>query len=90
VARLLSQDGDEICSLARLRIDARVFTAWIAPYLASHPALASAILETEEGRRYAVSIDSWELRREGSAEAGYVRGTIIVDAPNLRSPGPTR
>jgi hypothetical protein len=82
---LLGQDGEEICSLARLRIDARVFTASIAPYLASHPALASAILETEEGRRYAVSIDSWELLREGTGEAGYVRGTIIVEAPNVRS-----
>jgi hypothetical protein len=84
MARLLSQNGDEICSLARLKIDARVFTAWIAPYLASHEALASAVLETEEGRRYAVSIESWELLGDGSAQAGYVRGTILVEAPSAR------
>jgi hypothetical protein len=84
MARLLSPDGEEICSLARLRIDARIFTAWIAPYLASHPAIASAVLETEEGRRYAVSIESWELLSEGSGQAGYVRGTILVEAPSVR------
>ena len=85
MARLLTPDGDEICSLARLRVDARVFTAWIAPHLASHRGIASAVLETEEGRRYAVSIERWELLSEGTGEAGYVRGTILVEAPSARA-----
>ena len=91
MARLLSVDGEEICSLARLRVDARLFTALMAPHLATHHAITKAILENDEGRRYLVVVDRWELLTDGHEPTGYVRGTIVVEATGaavrLKVPG---
>ncbi len=80
MARLLTRDSEEICSLAHLVVEGVSFTADVAPYVAAREATDEAVLHTG-GAHYRVIIDAWDVTLENGRQIGRVRGRIAAKSP---------
>ncbi len=76
MARLLTLEGDEICSLAHLALKGESFSADVAPHVAAQHAPGEALLRMASGELRRVSIAAWTIELEGGRQVGRVRGKL--------------
>ena len=78
MSRLLTPEGEEICSLVHLELVEISFSGDVAPHVAAHSAPGQALLQLADGTRYRVIIDAWMVEQQNGHDVGRVRGRIAA------------